>query len=147
MKRTYIIAAAVLLIDQASKIAVRTFLKLGDSIPLIPNVLHLAYRQNSGAAFGILAGKRLFFIIASLVVIAVIVFYSRAQEKKILAWAFGLMLGGAIGNMVDRLIFGCVTDLIAVSFFPPVFNFADSALVIGVGLFALDTILEGKRDR
>lgn len=145
MKRTFIVALAVLFSDQASKIAVRSFIRIGTSIPIIRRVLYLTYRRNSGAAFGILAGRRLFFIIASLAVIAVIIFYSRELESKYLQFSFGLMLGGAVGNLVDRILFGWVTDFIECKFFPPVFNIADSALVIGVGLFALDIIFEGKR--
>ncbi|NLY31815.1 MAG: signal peptidase II, partial [Firmicutes bacterium] len=68
-------------------------------------------------------------------------------NKTMLQWAFGLMLGGAVGNLVDRVIFHWVTDFIDVKFFPPIFNIADSALVIGVCLFALDSILEWKRER
>lgn len=145
MKKTLLVALVVLLIDQASKIVVRTFIKLGTSIPIIRRVLYLTYRRNSGAAFGILAGHRFFFIIASLIVIAVIIIYARELESGFLRFSFGLILGGAVGNMVDRILYGWVTDFIEFKFFPPVFNVADAALVIGVGLFALDIILEGKR--
>lgn len=147
MKRMYIIAAIALLLDQASKYAVRAWMHIGHSIPLIPRVLHLTYVRNTGAAFGILAGKRLFFIIASLAVVAVLIVYSR--EVKGSPWlqaAFGLMLGGAAGNLVDRVLLHWVTDFIDVKIFPPIFNLADSALVVGVGLFALDMILEWKRE-
>lgn len=148
MKRMYIIAILVLVFDQVSKYAVRTMMYINQSIPLIPKVLHLTYVRNTGAAFGILAGKRLFFIIASLVVVGALLIYSREVKGSVmLQLAFGLMLGGAVGNLLDRIIFHWVTDFIDVKIFPPIFNFADSALVIGVCLFALDSILEWKRER
>ncbi len=148
MKRMYIIAILVLAIDQATKYAIRATMHLNQSLTLIPKVLHLTYVRNTGAAFGILAGKRLFFIIASIVVVGALLLYSReVRNKTMLQWAFGLMLGGAVGNLVDRVIFHWVTDFIDVKFFPPIFNIADSALVIGVCLFALDSILEWKRER
>lgn len=147
MKRMYIIAILALLLDQASKYAVRALMHVGQSIPLIPRVLHLTYVRNTGAAFGILAGKRLFFIIASLVVVAVLIVYSReVKGSPALQAAFGLMLGGAVGNLVDRVLLQWVTDFIDLKIFPPIFNIADSALVVGVGLFALDMILEWNRE-
>lgn len=147
MKKMYIVATLALLLDQASKYAVRAWMRVGQSIPLIPRVLHLTYVRNTGAAFGILAGKRLFFIIASLVVVAVLIVYSRELKgNTMLQAAFGLMLGGALGNLVDRVWLQWVTDFIDVKFFPPIFNLADSALVVGVGIFALDMILEWKRE-
>lgn len=147
MKKIFLLAVLSLVLDQVSKYAVRGLMYINQSIPLIPKVLYLTYVRNTGAAFGILAGKRLFFIIASLIVVAVLLIYSReVKNNAMLQWAFGLMLGGAVGNLLDRIIFHWVTDFIDVSFFPPIFNFADSALVIGVCLFALDSILEWKRE-
>ncbi len=146
MRNMYIIALAALIVDQASKAAVRLWLQVGHSFALIPRLLSFTHVRNSGAAFGILAGKNTFFIVASLAVAAALIAYSR--EVKGNSWlvaAFGLMLGGAAGNLVDRLLFHQVTDFIDFSFFPPTFNIADSALVIGVCLFALDMIFGGKR--
>lgn len=148
MKKMYIFAALALLLDQASKYAVRAGMHVSQSIPLIPRVLHLTYARNTGAAFGILAGKRLFFIIASLMVVAMLLVYSReVKGSPRLQVAFGLMLGGAVGNLVDRILLRWVTDFIDFKIFPPIFNLADSALVVGVGLFALDMVLEWKRER
>lgn len=147
MKRMYIIAVLILVLDQVSKYAVRAAMHLNQSLTLIPKVLHLTYVRNTGAAFGILAGKRIFFIIASIIVVGALLIYSREVKHSVrLKWAFGLMLGGAVGNLLDRIIFHWVTDFIDVQFFPPIFNIADSALVIGVCLFALDSILEWKRE-
>lgn len=148
MKKMYIIALLALLLDQASKYAVRAFMHVNQTIPLIPKVLHFTYVRNAGAAFGILAGKRLFFIIASLLVVLVLIVYSREiKENSMLLTAFGLMLGGAVGNLIDRIWLQWVTDFIDFKFFPPVFNLADSVLVIGVALFALDMLLEQKKER
>lgn len=146
MKRIYLTALATLFLDQASKYAIRTWMHVGQSIPLIPRLLNFTYVRNAGAAFGILAGKRIFFIVSSLVVIGLLLVYSReTRGNAILQTAFGLMLGGAVGNLVDRALLVWVTDFIDISFFPPTFNLADSALVVGVALFALDVLSERRR--
>lgn len=146
MKKMYAIAAAALLVDQVSKYAVRATVEVGQSVLLIPHILVFTHERNTGAAFGILAGKRMFFIIASLVVIVLLVLYSKEVRGSVrIQVAFGLILGGALGNLADRVLFHWVTDFINFSFFPATFNLADSALVVGVALFALDTILEGKK--
>ncbi|ADL07776.1 signal peptidase II [Thermosediminibacter oceani] len=130
--RAWILAAAVFIFDQLTKYIVRTQMVPHQSIPVINNVLHLTYVQNTGAAFSILQGKVFFFSTASLIVIAALFFYiSRIPpEQRLLRMALSLILGGALGNLVDRLRFGYVVDFIDFRIWP-VFNLADSAIVIG----------------
>ena len=124
--------------DQLSKaLIVHAFLP-GESRPLIPRLLHLSYVQNTGAAFGVLKGHQWFFIAISCVVIVWILREFRRVHRMTRAsqWACALILGGAVGNLVDRLRFGYVVDFIDVHVWP-VFNIGDSAITIGVALLVL----------
>lgn len=133
-------ALAVFAADQATKWMARTYLPLfpDQSIPVLGDLLRLTYVQNRGAAFGVLQDQNMLFIVVSGVVIAVIVGSYRYSPVRspLLSLALGLQLGGAIGNLVDRLRLGYVVDFLDVSIWP-VFNVADSAIVIGVGILAL----------
>ncbi|MCG0274685.1 MAG: signal peptidase II [Thermosediminibacteraceae bacterium] len=129
----WIIAAFIFVIDQFTKTLVKTRMVPHQSIEVIDNILYLTYVRNTGAAFSLLKGKVFFFIVVSFIVIAALVFYMKRlpPEKKILKVTLSLILGGALGNLVDRLRYGYVVDFIDFRIWP-VFNVADSAMVIGV---------------
>ena len=131
--RPWLISALTLAADQATKHLVAAAFRPGDSLPLVPGVLHLTYIQNTGAAFGLFKGQQLLFIGLSLVVIAWIArqFLAARPLPAAAAWAYALVLGGAAGNLIDRLRFGYVVDFIDVRVWP-VFNIGDSAITIGV---------------
>ena len=126
---------SVLLSDQMTKLFVQKTMVPGDSISLIPGMLHLSYVQNTGAAFGILKERTLFFVaITALVVIAILLIIPRVREEHLfLRLALGFMLGGALGNFVDRARLGYVIDFIDFRIWP-VFNVADVAIVLSVGI-------------
>lgn len=131
------IAAAVLLADQVSKALVRAYLApLGAPVPVIGDIVRLNFTQNEGAAFGMLPGNRLLFIPVHVIVLLVVAVYAwrRRPRAPWLVVALGLVAGGALGNLVDRVVFGWVTDFIQIPFNFPVFNVADSAVVVGVGM-------------
>ncbi|QXJ37459.1 Lipoprotein signal peptidase [Parageobacillus caldoxylosilyticus] len=135
----YIIALAVVAIDQWTKWLVVKYMRLGESIPIIPNVLYITSHRNRGAAWGILQGQFwLFYLITVIVVIGLIVYIQRLPRgERLFGVALGLMLGGAIGNFIDRLFRKEVVDFIHAyigTYSFPVFNIADSALTIGVAL-------------
>ncbi|WP_017437156.1 signal peptidase II [Saccharococcus caldoxylosilyticus] len=135
----YIIALAVIAIDQWTKWLVVKYMRLGESIPIIPNVLYITSHRNRGAAWGILQGQFwLFYLITVIVVIGLIVYIQRLPRgERLFGVALGLMLGGAIGNFIDRLFRKEVVDFIHAyigTYSFPVFNIADSALTIGVAL-------------
>ncbi|OZB96903.1 signal peptidase II [Paenibacillus sp. XY044] len=133
--RYYFIAMCVIIADHAAKWLVSAYMKIGQEIPLIPGILDLASIRNRGAAFGILQGQILFFIIATTVVLIGIMLYlpKAHRENTILPYGLALILGGAMGNFIDRVFKGEVVDMIQVHFFNfPVFNVADSFLCIGV---------------
>jgi signal peptidase II len=131
------IAAVVVAVDQAAKLAVRTALPTpGASVSVLGDVVRLTFTRNEGAAYGLLPGGRMWFILVSVVAVCVIVGYliRRRPQRVWLIVALGLVAGGAIGNLIDRAWFGWVTDFIQVPFDFPVFNVADSSIVVGVAM-------------
>ncbi len=133
MLAVYLIGLLVLFFDQLTKFWVQNSMLPRDSIPLIPGVFHLTYVQNTGAAFGFLRGKTLFFIVVAVLVLGFIIFLAPrlSREKPLLGLVFGLLLGGALGNLIDRIRFGYVIDFLDFRVWP-VFNIADMAIVVGV---------------
>lgn len=131
-------ASAVVLLDQLTKFYIRQLLSPGENIALFKGILYLTHVQNKGAAFGLLAGRQSLFILITVISIFLILFYYfRAREPyQIFNLALGLELGGAIGNLIDRLRLGGVTDFINLRIWP-VFNMADAAIVLGVFLLIL----------
>jgi len=137
----YVVALAVVFLDQYTKALVRRHLPLNTSwmpIPWLDPIVTLTYTRNTGAAFGLLPGSGpLLVIVAAIVILGIVIYYRKlAAASAVLRVAFGLILGGAIGNnIVDRLTMGYVTDFIDVRVWP-IFNVADSAGVVGAILLA-----------
>ena len=134
-------ALLVLIADQLSKIWIRSSLDLGESLFDI-GLFRLTHIQNTGAAFGLFQDQSFALtIIAIISIVALLVFFllfsrhSTILSKGLSKPALGLILGGTIGNLVDRLRLGCVTDFIDFGIWPA-FNIADSAITVGVILFA-----------
>ena len=130
--------AVVVVLDQVVKVIIRDALHPSQSIPVIEGFFHLTHVRNAGAAFGLMPGQRPLFILTSLLVLAGIALYWwRARPKSlVLALSLALVSGGAIGNLIDRVLAGRVTDLFDFRILP-VFNIADMAIIGGaVGLFA-----------
>ena len=126
-------ALILVLLDQLAKFLVRQNFQLSQSIPVIKNILHFTYITNTGSAFGLFKGFNLIFILFSAIVIILIFYFVREirENEKALQFFAGLLLGGTIGNMADRLFYGHVTDFIDFRIWP-VFNVADSAVTISV---------------
>jgi signal peptidase II len=147
-----ILAGAVLLLDQATKELVRTQLAFGEiwmPIEAIRPYMHIVHWTNTGAAFGMFQQGGMVFTVLAFIVSGAIIWYYRDSDSA--TWpvriALGLQLGGALGNLVDRLFQGTVTDFIWFGFFPAVFNVADGAISLGVALLMLDILLEYHRNR
>ena len=137
----FILTAAVVGLDQWTKELVRTRLQLGEiwsPIASLTPYIRVVHWKNSGAAFGILQEfGGIFTILALIVAIVIILYFPQIPRRdKFLRLALGLQLGGALGNLIDRLSQGYVTDFISVGSFP-VFNIADSSITIGVVLLLL----------
>jgi len=131
-----------LLIDQISKLLVVKLLDINKSIVLIKNFFYLTYTHNTGAAFSILTGQRIFLILIAITILAILFNYLRKNkvEGKIDKLAFSLIIGGSLGNLIDRIIRGYVVDFIDIKIFGynfPVFNLADTFIVVGVFLLII----------
>ena len=144
----FVLPLAVVILDQFSKYIVVENMALGESIPIIEEVFHLSYILNPGAAFGMFAHNRLFFIAIAVIVIGIIIWARReilASPWEVKAGC-GLFLGGAIGNLIDRARQGLVIDFFDFRIWP-VFNIADIAICFGVGLIIWNLLkTELKRD-
>lgn len=143
-----LIAAVVFALDYVSKRYIATHMTPGQSIPVVGRYLHITYVRNAGAAFGMLQHQTLFFILVSLVVVGLIVSYGRtaARGDVWLSIALGLLLGGALGNLLDRLLYGTVIDFIDFRVWP-VFNLADSAITLGGIIFVVLLLQRDRRER
>ena len=146
-----LVAAAVILLDQMSKWLVEHQLPLNGSWAPLPELDHLfriTHVSNTGAAFGLFPGGSALFGLIAVFVAIVILFYNfqLPAGNKLLRLALGLQLGGALGNLVDRLRIGHVTDFLDFGRWP-VFNLADTAIVSGVVLLALLMLIEEREAR
>ena len=145
------IVAVTIIVDQLTKFLVVKYMTLGQSISVIDNFLYITSHRNEGAAWGILQGKMIFFYVVTLVVIGLVILWIRKldiKKEKLLVIALSLILCGALGNFIDRVMYQHVVDFINTYIFGydfPIFNIADSALCIGVFLMAVDAILDIKR--
>lgn len=143
----YILALVIIVIDQLTKWLIVKNMDLGESITIIKDFLYITSHRNQGAAWGILQGQMWFFYIITLVVIVGIVYYmaKHTKGKRLLGISLGLMLGGAIGNFIDRVFRKEVVDFVDTYIFGydfPIFNVADSALVVGVALLMIQMFRE-----
>ena len=147
--------AAVFAVDQLTKFIIKSNMRIGESWPA-EGLVRLTHGTNTGTAFGLFPDQTLFLIFASLIAIGFLVYFYRAYAlpKPILRFAIGLQLGGAFGNLFDRIAFGAVTDFIHVGWCPifniadssicvwwPIFNIADSSICVGMATLAIVVIL------
>lgn len=145
MTSLYWIIILTLGVDQLFKYLVRNFMDYGQSISIINGFFQLTSHRNTGAAWGIFAGQKIFLISFAIIVIVIGLIYCRKVTDKLTRIAFGFFIGGAVGNVVDRLFFGEVTDMFEITFINyPIFNTADVFLVCGVILFFISTYKESK---
>jgi len=157
----WLVSLLVLLLDQWSKWLVATRMDIGQVIPVWGDFFSLTSHRNRGAAWGILQDQRLFFIVVTIVVVTGIVYYmirTLREGRRLMPLALSLLLGGALGNFIDRVRLGEVVDFLHFVFdfrgigIPfvydfPIFNIADSGIVVGISLIFLDTLLEARREK
>ena len=144
----YIIALIVIIIDQYTKALAVTKLAKG-SVPLINNVFHLTYVENTGAAFGIMQNSNTIFIILIALILFAIIFalHKYKPSQKLIQICAGLIIGGAIGNLIDRLFRGFVVDFFEFRLINyPVFNIADSCVVVSSIIFCVYILFFDKKD-
>ena len=146
-KKVCILGIIIILIDQISKIIVSSLLSLGESIKVIKNFFYITYVHNYGGAWSIFNNKVTLLVIATFIIIFVLIKYMdkfKINKRNIIA--FGLLFGGILGNLIDRICFGYVKDFFDFKIFGynyPVFNIADIAIVFGVILMAV-AIIKGE---
>lgn len=150
-----LISAAILFLDRLSKDWVTLHIRMGNSIPLIPRVLYISHWTNDGAAFSLFADSASPYAVrwalasfGCLLALAVLLALIRLGSRfTLITVALALILGGALGNLHDRILYGSVVDFIAVHIYHyhwPDFNIADSAVCIGACLLLLDSMLPKK---
>ena len=134
------------IIDRIFKVLVLTNFIPGETLIVIPKVFHLTFVLNPGAAFGLMAGRSWIFVVTALLVVGGVIYGQfRIPRTEILTrLAIGMIGGGALGNLYDRLVIGRVVDYLDFQIWPFVFNFADSMIVVGVGLLMLRVYQEEK---
>lgn len=143
------IALVVLALDQWTKHLTRAHIPVGEIRPFVPGVLELTHIHNRGAAFGMFQGYAVHLAVVAIVVVLALalVVIARRKTSTLEMVSFGLIVGGAIGNLIDRISQGFVTDMIKTAFIEfPVFNVADSAVTVGAILFAVWAIFFASYD-
>ena len=146
-----IIAAVVLILDQITKFLISSNMVLFEDIPVISGFFHITYVQNTGMAWSMLSGQQFLLSLAAFAAIGVMLWYLMYRRPdRITTISIGFMMAGAAGNLIDRLVFSYVRDFLNFYIFGydfPVFNVADIALCLGVGLLILDAFLEERKEK
>lgn len=140
-----ILTILVILVDFFSKYMVSKLMTVNETINLIDNFFRITYVKNTGAAFSFFSNNTILVIIISVVVIGFLLFYiyKNKGNNKLENVSYAFILGGAIGNLIDRLVYGYVIDFLdfeILSYNAPIFNLADTFIVIGVILFLINTL-------
>ena len=149
MKKIYMYSLLFFIIDFFSKLIVKTNLKLFQSIEVIPNFFNITFVYNEGAAFSILEGNKILFILLGLLlIIGLVIFIRKEKLTKYKTLYYSLLIGGVLGNMFDRIFYPGVVDFFDFKLFTydaPIFNVADSFIVIATILIIIE-ILGGKNE-
>jgi len=146
-KKVCILGIIIVLIDQISKIVMSSILSLGESVKVIKDFFYLTYVHNYGGAWSIFSNKVALLVVITFLIIYILIKYMakfKINKKNIIA--FGLLFGGILGNLIDRICFGYVKDFLDFKIFGynyPVFNVADIAIVFGVILMII-AIIKGE---
>lgn len=150
----YVVAFILVVLDQWTKWLVVSDMELGERIPLIDPYLGLLSHRNRGAAWGMLEGQMwLFFIITTIVIVGIVYYFHRhAQNQPLFQLGLMVLLGGAIGNFIDRLFRGEVVDFVdvlipVINYEFPIFNVADAALTVGVVIIFIFILLDERKQK
>ena len=151
MKKNILLTLLLLTIDQTLKIIISVFLKLNASVVIINKFFNFTYVRNYGAAWSILSGNRILLIIISLISL-IFIYKFMIKDKNKFSFeniCYSILLGGILGNLCDRIIYGYVIDYLDFTIFGyqyPIFNFADICIVISIFLIICLTLKEGKNN-
>lgn len=139
-----IITISLIILDQIIKFKTRLNISLGKEITFIPHILSITYLQNTGAAWSFMQGNSIFFLLVAFIAILIFIYLLyKYQTDKLISLGIVLMLTGTIGNLIDRIKFGFVTDMFKVDFINfPIFNIADMCLTFGVLILIFQLLTE-----
>ena len=128
-----IVGAVLVIIDQIIKYFVSAYLQPVGSVSVIDNIFSLTYVENKGVAFGMFSDMRWIFVALTSILLVIIIFYmfKKRPKGKFFYVCAALIIGGGIGNLIDRIFYGYIIDYLSLSFFPPVCNFADYCITAG----------------
>ncbi len=151
----YAIALIVFIVDQATKWYIATNFELYETKSIIGDFFVITSHRNTGAAFGILQNQRWVFLILTVFIVTGIVWYLHRmikEKRKLLSFSLSLIIGGALGNFIDRASTGEVVDFLQfhfefINYTYPIFNVADSAICVGVALIFIDTLREWRLEK
>ena len=150
---TTVPSAVIVILDQITKALIVNTFSRGQSKEIIPGLFDLCHTRNTGVVFGMFPGRSWLFAALTLAAIVILVLLVRSLEDSASRWqyvAYGLIIGGATGNLIDRVRVGSVTDFLDFyigRFHWPAFNVADSAVCVGVAFLLLSTIIAAKREK
>lgn len=144
-----LLVIAIVACDQLSKYAIRSLFNVNESVSVFGDFFELRYIQNDGAAFSSFAGKQAFLIAVSIIAIIGAAFFLHKMKSEGAMFKVALLciIAGGIGNLIDRLLLGYVTDMLSFSIFPPVFNIADIAVCLGCGILIVYVLFFMKDDK
>lgn len=141
-----LIIVSIFLLDRFTKVLVINNLSLGESISIINDFLNITYVNNHGAAFGIMDGKVIFIVIVSILIFAYLIYEIRKEShSKLITISISFVIGGLLGNLFDRVVYGHVIDFFDFNLFGydfAIFNVGDAFIVIGTILLAIGFLLE-----
>lgn len=145
MKKIALVSVIVIVIDVISKVLVQSFLTYNSRVTIIANFFYLNYVKNTGAAFSILEGSTYILTIIGVIVILYLIYYIKKNKitNKFDIIGFGLLIGGAISNIIDRIAYGYVIDFLDFNIFNynfPIFNIADVCIVLGILILIINTL-------
>ena len=143
-KRPYIIAFLFFILDLLSKQIINHVMSVGESIKVINNFFYITYTRNTGAAWSILEDQRILLLIISVIVLYLInKFMNKEKLSKIESLSYGIIIGGIVGNLIDRIFYGFVIDFLDFKLFGydyPIFNLADTFIVVGIIIMGIISI-------
>ncbi len=140
-KIRYLLIVVIVLLDQITKFSVRGLMYIGESIPVIEDIFHITYVQNRGAAFSLFSGSGVMLIIIPIAALSLAIWYMEKHKSEhwTLTLSLCLIISGGLGNLIDRVFMGFVTDMFDFRIWP-VFNVADIAVCLGAGFLILYTL-------
>ena len=145
----FLIVIGVILLDHLVKYLIASQMAPGESIPVLPEIFHITYVQNRGAAFSMMEGQWIFLILlpcAAILTALIILFWKRKSWSICMNLAISFICGGGLGNLIDRILQGYVVDLFDFRVFP-VFNIADIFICVGCGLLLLDVLCSERKKK